>query len=139
MCPTYLHFYLFPDAEELRKSQRRPRPSDLGQQSNPSNPSQESDFDEDEDGLSTPTAEKSMTSMLSVSSENVDRVGRRERFMKNNFESLSGADQQQQQSHNTISNQFREGTSEIDNSSTCIFTSFFFCINYILLKKTHEI
>ena len=123
----------------MRKSQRRPRPSDLGQQSNPSNPSQESDFDEDEDGLSTPTAEKSMTSMLSVSSENVDRVGRRERFMKNNFESLSGADQQQQQSHNTISNQFREGTSEIDNSSTCIFTSFFFCINYILLKKTHEI
>ena len=108
----------------MRKSQRRPRPSDLGQQSNPSNPSQESDFDEDEDGLSTPTAEKSMTSMLSVSSENVDRVGRRERFMKNNFESLSGADQQQQQSHNTISNQFREGTSEIDNTSTCIFTSF---------------
>ena len=92
----------------MRKSQRRPRPSDLGH-SNPSNPSQESDFDEDEDGLSTPTAEKSMTSMLSVSSENVDRVGRRERFMKNNFESLSGADQQQQQSHNTISNQFREG------------------------------
>ena len=83
----------------MRKSQRRPRPSDLGQQSNPSNPSQESD-----------SAEKSMTSMLSVSSENVDRVGRRERFMKNNFESLSGADQQQQQSHNTISNQFREGT-----------------------------
>lgn len=95
----------------MRKSQRRPRPSDLGH-SNPSNPSQESDFDEDEDGLSTPTAEKSMTSMLSVSSENVDRVGRRERFMKNNFESLSGADQQQQQSHNTISNQFREGRSK---------------------------
>ena len=107
---SYLYIFIFfPDAEELRKSQRRPRPSDLGQQSNPSNPSQESDFDEDEDGLSTPTAEKSMTSMLSVSSENVDRVGRRERFMKNNFESLSGADQQQQQSHNTISNQFREG------------------------------
>ena len=51
---------------------------------------QESDFEEDEDGLSTPTAEKSMTSMMSVSSENVDRVGRRERFMKSNFDSLSG-------------------------------------------------
>ena len=60
------------DADELRRSQRKPRPTDLGQ--NPSNPSQESDFDEDDDGLSTPTAEKSMTSMLSVSSENVDRV-----------------------------------------------------------------
>merc|ERR1712223_976143 len=73
------------DVEELRRSQRRPRPNDLA-----TNPSQESDFEEDEDGLSTPTAEKSMTSMLSVSSENVDRVGRRERFMKSNFESLSG-------------------------------------------------
>jgi len=62
------------DADELRRSQRKPRPTDLGQ--NPSNPSQESDFDEDDDGLSTPTAEKSMTSMLSVSSENVDRVSR---------------------------------------------------------------
>ena len=82
---------------------------------------QESDFEEDEDGLSTPTAEKSMTSMLSVSSENVDRVGRRERFMKSNFESLSGngsmtasnaANDQQTSSsalNNTISNQFREG------------------------------
>ena len=60
------------DADELRRSQRKPRPTDLGQ--NPSNPSQESDFDEDDDGLSTPTAEKSMTSMMSVSSENVDRV-----------------------------------------------------------------
>ena len=38
--------FITPDAEELRKSQRRPRPSDLGH-SNPSNPSQESDFDED--------------------------------------------------------------------------------------------
>ena len=55
---TKLLYYFFTDAEELRRSQRRPRPTDLG---NPSNPSQESDFDEDEDGLSTPTAEKSMT------------------------------------------------------------------------------
>ena len=83
---------------------------------------QESDFEEDEDGLSTPTAEKSMTSMLSVSSENVDRVGRRERFMKSNFESLSGNGpapgvgppapiEQQAPSavNNSISNQFREG------------------------------
>lgn len=79
------------NADELRKSQRRPRPSDLNV--NVANPSQESDFEEDEDGgLSTPTAEKSMTSNLSVSSENVDRVGRRERFMKSNFESLCNND-----------------------------------------------
>ena len=48
--------------------------------------------------------------MMSVSSENVDRVGRRERFMKNNFESLSGAEQGAQSGPNTISNQFREGS-----------------------------
>ena len=57
--------------------------------------------------------------MLSVSSENVDRVGRRERFMKSNFESLSGngpagvpAPIEQQPPaavNNSISNQFREG------------------------------
>lgn len=56
------------DVEELRRSQRRPpgtaRPNDLALPA--TNPSQESDFEEDEDGLSTPTAEKSMTSMLSV-------------------------------------------------------------------------
>merc|ERR550532_572495 len=62
-----------------------------------------------------------MTSMMSVSSENVDRVGRRERFMKSNFDSLSGnpgsqsaipaaIDQQTSAAmNNTISNQFREG------------------------------
>ena len=91
---------------------------------------QESDFEEDEDGLSTPTAEKSMTSMMSVSSENVDRVGRRERFMKSNFDSLSGnpgsqsaipaaIDQQTSAAmNNTISNQFREGGAHQRNAVT---------------------
>ena len=103
------------DVDELRRSQRSQRPKDLAV-----NPSQESDFEEDEDGLSTPTAEKSMTSMLSVSSENVDRVGRRERFMKSNFESLAGnrGDSEQNLASNTISNQFREGSAQQRNAAT---------------------
>lgn len=43
--------------------------------------------------MSTPsadTAERNILSMLSVSTENVDRLGRRETFLKNNFESLDG-------------------------------------------------
>ena len=79
---------------------------------------QESDFEEDEDGLSTPTAEKSMTSMLSVSSENVDRVGRRERFMKSNFESLQNGQNEPGNQNNTISNQFREGSAMQRNAAT---------------------
>lgn len=103
------------DVDELRRSQRMQRtsrPTDLL-----INPSQESDLEEEEDGLSTPTAEKSMTSMMSVSSENVDRVGRRERFLKSNFESLSG-NEQVAAANNTISNQFREGSAVQRNAAT---------------------
>ena len=52
-----------------------------------------------------------MTLFLFCSTENVDLVGRRERFMKSTFESLSGAEdgQGQGQMNNSISNQFREG------------------------------
>ena len=59
--------------------------------------------------------------MLSVSSENVDRVGRRERFMKSNFESLSGNNSSNNEAitaHNTISNQFREGSAIQRNAAT---------------------
>ena len=57
--------------------------------------------------------------MLSVSSENVDRVGRRERFMKSNFESLQNGQNAEAQAHNnTISNQFREGSAMQRNAAT---------------------
>ncbi|KAF4524053.1 hypothetical protein B566_EDAN013207 [Ephemera danica] len=55
--------------------------------------SQESDEDDEE--ASTPsaeTAERNLLSLLSVSSESLDRMGQREQFLKNNFESLSGAE-----------------------------------------------
>lgn len=43
--------------------------------------------------VSTPsadTAERNIMSMLNVSTESIDRVGRRENFLKTNFESLEG-------------------------------------------------
>ena len=59
-----------------------------------------------------------MTSMLSVSSENVERVGRRERFMKSNFESLQNGQNEHANHNNTISNQFREGSAIERNAVT---------------------
>ena len=56
--------------------------------------------------------------MLSVSSENVERVGRRERFMKSNFESLQNGQNEQSNHNNTISNQFREGSAIERNAVT---------------------
>eukprot|EP00095_Tigriopus_kingsejongensis_P003257 maker-scaffold69_size418775-snap-gene-2.28 protein:Tk03257 transcript:maker-scaffold69_size418775-snap-gene-2.28-mRNA-1 annotation:"mitogen-activated protein kinase-binding protein 1-like isoform x2" len=120
------------DAEELRKSQRRYK---KGRGEQIATPSQESDLDEEEDDASTPnadTSERNNMSMFSVSSENVDLVGRRERFLKSNFDSLSGAEDTgatpaarggstpspsvsgpQRHStnflNNSISNQYREG------------------------------
>ncbi|KAK7084633.1 mitogen-activated protein kinase binding protein 1 [Halocaridina rubra] len=83
------------DVEELRRSQRRhrkarpERPTDIPLVS----VSGSQDSDDDEDEVSTPsadTAERNIMSMLSVSTESIDRVGRRENFLKTNFESLEG-------------------------------------------------
>lgn len=80
------------DVEELRRSVRRhrktrpERPTDIPLVS--VSGSQDSD---DEDEVSTPsadTAERNIMSMLNVSTESIDRVGRRENFLKTNFESL---------------------------------------------------
>ena len=53
---------------------------------------------------------------LRCSTENVDLVGRREKFLKSNFESLSGADdlagnKSNQPNNMSISNRYREGGS----------------------------
>ncbi|XP_066973232.1 uncharacterized protein [Macrobrachium rosenbergii] len=83
------------DVEELRRSQRRhrkarpERPTDIPLVS----VSGSQDSDDDDDEVSTPsadTAERNIMSMLSVSTESIDRVGRRENFLKTNFESLEG-------------------------------------------------
>ncbi|XP_059095788.1 mitogen-activated protein kinase-binding protein 1-like isoform X3 [Tigriopus californicus] len=132
------------DADELRKSQRRykkGRGDAIG-----TTPSQESDLEEEEDDASTPNpdmAERSHSSMFSVSTENVDLVGRRERFLKSNFDSLSGAEDNGGPSNgrrgssvspsgpgphryttnfmnNTISNQYREGGSAVQRNAKTI-------------------
>jgi len=89
------------DVEELRRSQRRYR---AGRNSRVEAGSDEDEEDED---CSTPSAEHSdrnMASMLCVSMESVDQVGRRERFLQNTFESLSGPDDQSLHSIPTNSN-----------------------------------
>ncbi|XP_045134838.1 uncharacterized protein LOC123518200 isoform X3 [Portunus trituberculatus] len=82
------------DVEELRRSQRRhrkarpERPTDIPLMS--VSGSQDSDDDDEVSTPSADTAERNIMSMLSVSTESIDRVGRRENFLKTNFESLEG-------------------------------------------------
>jgi len=105
------------DVDELRRSSRRYRRAEEA------GGSQESD--EEEDSSTTPSAEhsdKNIMSMLCVSMESVDMVGRREKFMKSNFESLSGNDDLHSLGNNTtnsISNAWREG-SAVQRNATAI-------------------
>merc|ERR1719215_2224159 len=97
------------DVEELRRSQRRYR-AGRGRGHGDG-----SDDEDDDLGSSTPGADssdKNIHSMLCVSMESVDQVGRRERFMQSNFESLSGGDDASLPSSmsNSISNAWRDGT-----------------------------
>jgi len=86
------------DVEELRRSQRRYRAGrgrDHG-----------SEDEEEEEECSTPSAENSdrnMASMLCVSMESVEQVGRRERFLQSTFESLSGGEELSPNSANSNS------------------------------------
>merc|ERR1719435_32693 len=107
------------DVEELRRSQRRYR---AGRNSRVE-PGSDEEEEEDEMGSSTPSAEnsdKNIMSMLCVSMESVDQVGRRERFMQSNFESLSGGDEGSLTSTttNSISNAWREGSAHQRNAGT---------------------
>merc|ERR1712106_857179 len=106
------------DVEELRRSQRRYR---AGRNSRVE-PGSDEEEDEEEMGSSTPSAEnsdKNIMSMLCVSMESVDQVGRRERFMQSNFESLSGGDDQSlPTTTNSISNAWREGSAHQRNAGT---------------------
>merc|ERR1740137_441870 len=71
-------------------------------------------------GSNTPSAENSDKNFMhGVSMESVDQVGRRERFMQSNFESLSGGDDQSLPSTtNSISNAWREGSAHQRNAGT---------------------
>jgi hypothetical protein len=116
------------DADELRRSQRRYKNKGGGSSRAHQVHSQESDLDdeeeEDEGAVSTPSADTSDRNLMSMSSENVDLVGRRERFLKSNFESLSGAEDNHGNHagmNKSISNQFfREGSSAVQRNAKTI-------------------
>nr|XP_034187108.1 mitogen-activated protein kinase-binding protein 1 isoform X6 [Osmia lignaria] len=87
------------DVEELRRSQRRqkkPRNGESGRTSELTASGSQEDSDS-EGGASTPSAERNPLSMLSeASSEGFDQLAKqshREKYLKNAFESLSGAEE----------------------------------------------
>ncbi|XP_047496658.1 WD repeat-containing protein 62-like isoform X3 [Penaeus chinensis] len=112
------------DVEELRRSQRRhrkarpERPTDIPLVS--VSGSQDSDDDDEVSTPSADTAERNIMSMLNVSTESIDRVGRRETFLKSNFESLEGETvrpEKEVKNKNSISYKFnaRNKDSQVSN------------------------
>ncbi|KAK2583707.1 hypothetical protein KPH14_009627 [Odynerus spinipes] len=101
------------DVEELRRSQRRqkkPRSTESGRTSEMTASGSQDDSDS-EGGASTPSAERNPLSMLSeASSEGFDQLAKqshREKYLKNAFESLSGAEEPTNRVKTTsISSQF---------------------------------
>ncbi|XP_076302647.1 uncharacterized protein LOC143220986 [Lasioglossum baleicum] len=102
------------DVEELRRSQRRqkkPRNGESGRTSELTASGSQDDSDS-EGGASTPSAERNPLSMLSeASSEGFDQLAKqshREKYLKNAFESLSGAEEPTNRNVKTtsISSQF---------------------------------
>nr|XP_050853535.1 mitogen-activated protein kinase-binding protein 1 isoform X9 [Vespula vulgaris] len=101
------------DVEELRRSQRRqkkPRNTESGRTSELTASGSQDDSDS-EGGASTPSAERNPLSMLSeASSEGFDQITKqshREKYLKNAFESLSGAEEPTNRVKTTsISSQF---------------------------------
>lgn len=82
------------DVEELRKSQRKKKaPHIVIQQTAASSTYGSNDSDDDEDDASTPSGEntdRNPMSLFSLSSESLDKLVSRERYLQSTFESLSG-------------------------------------------------
>ncbi|EFA05055.2 WD repeat-containing protein 62-like Protein [Tribolium castaneum] len=98
------------DADELRKSQRKkkgPNPQIVIQATSSTYGSQDSDDDDDE--ASTPSGEntdRNPMSLFSVSSESLDQLGTREKYLQSTFESMSGAETELTPGKTTISSKF---------------------------------
>ncbi|XP_044261628.1 mitogen-activated protein kinase-binding protein 1 isoform X1 [Tribolium madens] len=98
------------DADELRKSQRKkkgPNPQIVIQASSSTYGSQDSDDDDDE--ASTPSGEntdRNPMSLFSVSSESLDQLGTREKYLQSTFESMSGAETELTPGKTSISSKF---------------------------------
>ncbi|XP_031332032.1 mitogen-activated protein kinase-binding protein 1 isoform X3 [Photinus pyralis] len=83
------------DADELRKSQRKKRGNVPSITIQPISISGSQDSDDDDDEVSTPSGEntdRNPMSILSVSSESLDQIVNREKYLQSTFESLSGAE-----------------------------------------------
>jgi len=106
------------DVDELRRSQRRFRGSRVDLVN--------SEDEDEEGGSSTPSADhsdKNVHSLHCISMESVDQVGRRERFLQSNFESLSGGDETMSSlplNTSSISNAYREGGSAMQRNASTI-------------------
>lgn len=80
--------------EELRKSQRKKKaPQIVIQQTATSSTYGSNDSDDDDDEASTPSGEntdRNPMSLFSLSSESLDQLVSRERYLQSTFESMSG-------------------------------------------------
>ncbi|KRT85576.1 WD40 domain-containing protein, partial [Oryctes borbonicus] len=99
------------DADELRKSIRKSKKGNLPpiaiQQ--PVSISGSQDSDDDEDDASTPSGEntdRNPMSILSLSSESLDQLASREKYLQSTFESLSGAEIESPINKSSISSQY---------------------------------
>ncbi|KAL6258300.1 hypothetical protein P5V15_010242 [Pogonomyrmex californicus] len=113
------------DIEELRRSQRRQKrmKNIENSQTNELTASGSQDESDSEGGASTPSAERNPLSMLSeASSEGFDQLTKqshREKYLKNAFESLSGAEEPPNRVKTTsISSQFHGRLSGGENSTS---------------------
>ncbi|XP_025073629.1 WD repeat-containing protein 62 isoform X4 [Pogonomyrmex barbatus] len=113
------------DIEELRRSQKRQKrmKNIENSQTNELTASGSQDESDSEGGASTPSAERNPLSMLSeASSEGFDQLTKqshREKYLKNAFESLSGAEEPPNRVKTTsISSQFHGRLSGGENSTS---------------------
>ncbi|XP_056630117.1 mitogen-activated protein kinase-binding protein 1 isoform X3 [Diorhabda sublineata] len=102
------------DADELRKSQRKKKAPQILIQQATSPTYGSNDSDDDDDEASTPSGERNPMSLFSLSSESLDQLVSRERYLQSTFESMSGMDNDVQTPSNktSISSKFLTKSSE---------------------------
>nr|CAI5844434.1 unnamed protein product [Callosobruchus analis] len=105
------------DADELRKSQRKKKPPKILIQQATSSTYGSNDSDDDDDDASTPSGEntdRNPMSLFSISSESLDQLVSRERYLQSTFESMSGMENEVRTPTNksSISSKFLTRTGE---------------------------
>ncbi|CAG9861239.1 unnamed protein product [Phyllotreta striolata] len=105
------------DADELRKSQRKKKIPQVVVQQAASSTYGSNDSDDDDDEASTPSGDntdRNPMSLFSLSSESLDQLVNRERYLQSTFESMSGGDVEHHTPTNktSISSKFLTKTNE---------------------------